>query len=212
SFIMEIELGSTFNGYRRTMRFTPGLRWYQPGTDFVWNGSVGLAPDTVVGRPSMIAGIRLSYLIGGRSGETYQNQRFEQLETRVDEHEWRISVLEDKVEGNEHDPPIEDEHEISLVIQDTMGDESRAGAWGEQIEQWGNYKIDKIEYFEMDEALSESIIYYGPDAADAAVELGRNIPSGNQEVLRNEAIEESGVIWLRMGRDMERYPESYDAF
>ncbi len=93
-----------------------------------------------------------------------------------------------------------------------MGDESRAGAWGEQIEQWGNYKIDKIEYFEMDEALSESIIYYGPDAADAAVELGRNIPSGNQEVLRNEAIEESGVIWLRMGRDMERYPESYDAF
>jgi hypothetical protein len=209
--MLEFELGRSYSGERRTMMFMPGMRWYQPNTELIWTGRIGLAPEPVAGRPGFTARIGVSYLVGAR--QQGSDPRIDDLEKRVDTNDRRITRLEDWVSrqptGEDSDP---DEPEVfRVIIQDTMGDENRARAWGERIEKWGNYRVERTEYHEVDEQPDTSTIYYGPGAADAAVELGRNIPTGNQEVLRNEAIQESGVIWLRMGRDMERYPESFDA-
>ncbi len=212
AFTLEFELGRTYNGDRRTMMFMPGMRWFQPGTDLIWTGRIGLAPDAVEGRASFSGRIGLSYLIGARADTP--DRRVRELEERVDTHERRITDLEDWVsrQPTGEEPEEEEAPEmIRVVIQDTMGDEDRAESWGRRFEEWGDYQVERVEYYEVDDEPETSILYYGPDTADAAVDFGRRIPAGDQEVLRNEDIQERGVIWLRMGRDMERYPEAFDA-
>lgn len=210
SLTLEFELGRTYSGDHRTLIFMPGMRWYQPASNLVWTGHVGLAPDAVPGRPSFSAQIGVTYLMGAMAQP--DDRRVRRLEQIAEDHESRISGLEEWVESQPGAPqPDEPPDHVRIIIQDTMGDEARAEAWGRRFEEWGDYRLERVDYLEVDEEPSSSTIYYGPNTADAAVELGRRIPTGFQEVLRNEAITESGVIWLRMGRDMERYPESFDA-
>ncbi|MGM0475798.1 MAG: LytR C-terminal domain-containing protein, partial [Pseudomonadota bacterium] len=187
--MLELELGRSFSGERRTMMFMPGMRWYQPNTELVWTGRIGLAPEAVTGRPGFTARIGVSYLVGAPSGGS--DPRIDELEERVDDNDRRITNLEEWVsrQSNGEEPEPDEPEIFRVIIQDTMGDEDRARAWGDRIEEWGNYRFERTEYHEVEEQPDTSTIYYGPDAADAAVELGRNIPSGNQEVLRNEAIE-----------------------